>query len=76
VTVRKRLVAALGIAAGVAIFAGAVGFASDLRIIRMEDQCDPESFNATFGPGTCVNNGGVSFATFIAQLTHSQHAGA
>jgi len=74
-TVRKRLVAALGIAAGVAIFAGAVGFASDVRIIRMEDQCDPETFNATFGPGTCVNNGGVSVATFISQLTRSGQAG-
>ena len=75
-TVRKHLVAALGIAVGLAIFAGTVGFASDVRIIKMQDQCDPETFNAMFGEGTCVTNGGVSFDTFISQLLHSQQAGA
>jgi len=75
-TVRKQLVAALGIAVGLAIFAGTVGSASDVRIVAMKDQCDPESFNAAFGPGTCVTNGGVSLDTFVSQLTHTQQAGA
>jgi plastocyanin len=75
-TARKRLVTALGIAVGVAIFAGTVGFASNVRTIAMKDQCDPESFNAAFGAGTCIKNGGVPLDTFIAQLTHTQKAGA
>jgi plastocyanin len=76
-TVRKQLVTALGIAVGLAGFASrTVGFASDVRIVAMNDQCDPESFNAAVGPGTCVNNGGVSFDKFIAELMHTQQAGA
>jgi plastocyanin len=74
--VRKRLVAALGIAVGLAVFAGAVGFASDIRTVAMNDQCDSESFNANVGPGTCVNNGGVPFDKFIAELIRTQQAGA
>jgi plastocyanin len=76
-TVRKQLVTAIGIAVGLAaLTAGAVGFASDIRTVAMNDQCDPKSFNAAFGPGTCANNGGVSVDTFFAELTHSQKAGA
>jgi plastocyanin len=77
--VRKQLATALGIAVGLAVFAAAsrtVGFASDVRTVAMNDQCDPESFNAAVGPGTCVNDGGVSFDTFIAELTKTQAAGA
>jgi plastocyanin len=75
-TVMKQLVTALGIAVGLAVFAGTVGFASDIRTVAMNDQCDPDSFNAAFGPGTCINNGGVSLDTFVAQLMHTQRAGA
>jgi len=43
------------------------------RQILMLDQCDPESFNAVIGPGTCVDrNGGLSFSKFIAQLEKHQ----
>lgn len=38
-------------------------------IINMLDNCDPDTFNAVVGPGTCVRNGGVTFDHFIAQLT-------
>jgi hypothetical protein len=38
-------------------------------VISMLDNCDPETFNATVGPGTCVRNGGMKFDDFIAQLT-------
>jgi hypothetical protein len=35
----------------------------------MLDQCDPDSFNAAIGPGTCINrNGGITFDLFIALL--------
>jgi hypothetical protein len=47
------------------------------RRVTMMDACDPATFNAAIGRGTCVQrNGGVSFAKFIAQLTKHQTAGA
>jgi plastocyanin len=65
-------VAALGLAATYA-----VGHASDVRTVDMKDQCDPASFNAAFGPGTCVGHpAGVPLDAFIEQLTNSQQAGA
>ena len=42
----------------------------------MEDQCDPETFNAVFGDGTCASSHpGVAFEHFINELMHTQHAG-
>jgi hypothetical protein len=39
------------------------------RQITMLDVCDPDSFNAVIGPGTCVSrNGGLTFEAFIAML--------
>jgi hypothetical protein len=32
------------------------------------DDCDPATFNAMFGPGTCVKDGTTTFQAFIAQL--------
>lgn len=43
---------------------------------RLRDDCEPASFNAVIGPGTCIGNGDTSFADFIAQLTKDQVAGA
>jgi hypothetical protein len=51
--------------------AGMAARASDSRsvIVNMQDNCDPDTFNAVIGPGTCVRNGGMKFEHFIAQLT-------
>lgn len=39
------------------------------RSIRLLDVCDPETFNAAIGPGTCVDrNGGLTFAQFVRRL--------
>jgi plastocyanin len=38
-------------------------------LVNMLDACDPDSFNAVLGPGTCVRSGGVTFDQFIGQLT-------
>jgi hypothetical protein len=38
------------------------------RLINIEDACDPETFNAAIGPGTCVRSGGVQFGNFLDQL--------
>ena len=44
--------------------------------VQIEDQCDPTTFNAIIGPGTCVGNGTVTFQAFVAELraTHSAAA--
>ena len=34
----------------------------------MFDACDPETFNAELGAGTCTRSGGVTFAMFLEQL--------
>jgi plastocyanin len=58
--------------------AGAGTLASTNRDVRvnMMDACDPETFNAVIGPGTCVRNGGVTFENFISQLTRLTRVGA
>jgi hypothetical protein len=38
-------------------------------LVNMNDACDPDTFNAALGPGTCVRSGGVRFDDFIALLT-------
>jgi hypothetical protein len=49
---------------------------SSIRRVTMMDACDPTTFNAAIGPGTCVNRrGGVTFENFIAQLTKHQKVG-
>jgi plastocyanin len=39
------------------------------RRIEMLDACDPTSFDAVLGAGSCTRPGGIVFADFIAQLT-------
>jgi plastocyanin len=37
-------------------------------VVNMQDACDPDTFNAAFGPRTCLRSGGVKFDQFIAEL--------
>ena len=39
--------------------------ARDGRTIFVMDRCEPDSFNAAIGPGTCIRNGGVTFDKFL-----------
>jgi plastocyanin len=41
---------------------------SDRERVTMKDDCDPATFNAAIGPGTCVGDGRTTFQNFIAQL--------
>src|SRR5213076_3523750 len=45
--------------------------------LTMQDQCDPASFNAALGAGTCTKQGIVTFSQFNAELnaTHRVPAG-
>jgi hypothetical protein len=45
-------------------------------LVRRKDACDPATFNAVVGPGTCVRPGGVQFDAFIAELKRKGEAGA
>ena len=47
-----------------------------VRRIEMLDACDPLSFNAVLGAGTCTRSGGLAFDSFIAQLTAKGEVGA
>lgn len=51
---------------------GGLDLASAPFSIRMLDRCEPESFNAVFGPGTCIGDGKVTFDEFIAELVKKQ----
>src|SRR4051812_21900422 len=53
--------------AAVALMAIALA-AKDVRTISIRDACDPASFNAAFGDGTCVRDGGVTLDEFLAEL--------
>jgi len=46
------------------------------RTVSIMDACDPTTFNAALGPGTCIRNGGVTFQQFIAQLENHGSADA
>jgi plastocyanin len=74
----RRVLLNLAAAACIALAgAGAVASAAGIRTVAIMDQCDPATFDAAVGPGTCVGNaGGVPFDTFVAEVTKTQQAGA
>jgi len=41
------------------------------RMVTIHDACDPTTFNAVLGAGSCTRNGGVTFQQFIDELTRS-----
>ena len=44
--------------------------------VEIRDACDPASFDAVFGLGTCVRNGGRNLLDFINEVSNKQEAGA
>lgn len=66
----------LSLGIGVALLWG--GIANAQSIIAMRDACDPVSFNAAVGPGTCAagQHGTTLFSDFIGELQTDQIAGA
>ena len=46
------------------------------RNISLFDACDPTTFNAALGAGTCVRNGGMTFDQFLAELRAHGSVGA
>src|SRR5579859_1521855 len=48
---------------------------SNPTVIRIQGPCDPATFNAAVGPGTCIGNGTITFDHFVKELTLTQKAG-
>lgn len=44
--------------------------------VSMQDQCDPASFNAAIGAGTCSKQGSVTFSQFNNELTATKQVAA
>ena len=42
------------------------------KLIRLLDDCEPVSFNAVLGDGSCIGNGHTTFDEFIAELEATQ----
>jgi plastocyanin len=66
----KRGAAALTAALSVAVCLMAAGPAlgADQRLVKIQDDCDPATFNAVIGPGTCVGDGRTTFADFLDEF--------
>ena len=54
--------------------AGADADQVEIKKIRLYDNCDPATFNAALGDGTCVGSGTQTYSQFIAELTATQTA--
>ena len=55
---------------------GAMTAADRRADVELRDDCDPATFNAVLGAGTCVGNGGTTFQEFQAELADKQEVGA
>src|ERR1700745_2856881 len=68
---KKMLLPSLVVTAAVALGGAATASASDQKIIKAKDACDPVSFNAILGEGACVREDGgsrVAFDELVADL--------
>lgn len=58
-----------------AVTSNAAGRGPSDIAVTMLDACDPETFDAAVGPGTCLRNGGLTFQKFIEELTRLTFVG-
>jgi plastocyanin len=73
-----RTVSTFGIILATTVFAAcsdSVGPKANAKV-SMQDQCDPASFNAALGAGTCTKQGSVTFAQFNSELNSTQKVAA
>jgi plastocyanin len=71
---RRTLLALTAASLLAAIAASVASGAASTRGIAVLDDCEPTSFNAAIGPGTCVKDGTVTFGDFIGQLVEMGRA--
>ena len=64
--VLKQGLGTLGITALLALIPATDASAvSSSRQVEIRDDCEPATFNAVVGPGTCVKDGGTTFSEFV-----------
>jgi hypothetical protein len=51
-----------------AVYASPVHAGPSIRTVQLRDDCEPASFNAAVGPGTCVGDGDTAFPDFLADV--------
>jgi plastocyanin len=71
---RLGLMGALMVALALAL-AGPAFAAPDHQTVDIYDDCEPASFNAAIGPGTCVGDGDTTFGAFVGELAARIEAG-
>jgi plastocyanin len=64
----KKIIAAGLALAALTLAPYAADAAKSGNEIRVEDRCEPVSFNAAIGPDTCVGNGTTTFDEFLEDL--------
>jgi len=64
----KKIVAAGLALAALTLAPYSANAAKSGNSVRIEDRCEPESFNAAIGPGTCAGNGTTTFLEFLDKL--------
>src|SRR5262252_10975913 len=69
-----RISAAIGLAAALTGVAATLTADQSPQVVQVRDDCDPATFNAAVGPGTCVGNGDTTFPDFLAEVTANQSA--
>ena len=70
-TSRTAVFAAFTAFALLSLTVGAGAFQGDKKV-RLLDDCEPTTFNAAIGPGTCIGNGHTTFLEFIEELEETQ----
>jgi plastocyanin len=67
--VLKQRLGTLGIAGllGLVLVSGTSAVSSSRQVV-VRDDCDPATFNAVLGPGSCVKDGSTTFSEFVGQL--------
>jgi plastocyanin len=72
----RRPLIHLAIGTCAAFLVGAIAYGATVRTVDINDQCDPDTFNAVFGPGTCTgHNAGVPFDVFVNEVGTTGQAG-
>jgi hypothetical protein len=68
----------MALAMGVLLMFTVMGAAQSSVTVTMRDACDPDTFNAVVGPGTCIagQHGTTVFDLFIGEVASDHMAGA
>jgi hypothetical protein len=70
----KQITIALGLAAALTGVAARLTAEQSAQVVQVRDDCDPATFNAAIGDGTCIGDGDTTFADFLAEVTAKQSA--